>query len=763
MTNPIGIDLGTTNSVVSVFRRGVIETIQVDGRTTLPSVVSMRPDGAVLVGQPAKSRAMLDPGQSVSSAKRYIGDGKTQWLIGNKSYSPTDISAIILRRIKEAASAFLGQPVTDAVITVPAYFSSNQKRETKLAGEAAGLTVLQLLPEPTAAAIAYGLDKGKDQTLLVYDLGGGTFDVSILKVKGNRFEVVAVDGDFHLGGDDFDAVLAEHFLDIIAKRTKTDLSAIRALLRGEEVSVIPPSFLQARHWLKEAAEKAKIELSESDTALVTIPDILGTSLDEEISLSEYNRLISPMVDRTLAKVSDVLKAARIGAGDIDRVVMVGGSTRNKLVRERVANAVKEPWISDRVDEVVAQGAAIVASHLSVPDEDMTPIELQDVTPFSLGICALDDSDQPRYINSIILRKNSILPCSEKKTYQLRTISGVQNELDAYVLQGESQDISQCLVVGKYIFTSITHVPDKPATIDIRYGYDRDGIITVHATEKSTGRELPFAVEPLPEDISWLQNLHPSPYTQYAGQQRIPEAVTDRHGNALGAQYDLARDNAFAGQVIAVLHFYTKEGFNFKLPTSALAEKGFNVHRWTSVPNIADFKKILDGSCQFWLISDSVQHLQYEHIRAIQEFFGSGRGIYLWGDNDPYYADINPITQILFDTSLEGNKPGDQIVTAKNGKSRSGFESHLITTGIEYLYEGVTVATLSNQSILQPLMYGSDGSRLIGIFDQDGKRAIVDGGFTRLFIKWDTAGTGRYVKNAASWLVNYERFGVSKSI
>ena len=761
MPNPIGIDLGTTNSVVCVRRRGGIETIPLDGRTTLPSVVAFRPDGTVLVGNAARSRAMLEPGQAIASAKRFIGDGETEWRIGDKRYSSVDVSAFILGRLKEAASAFLGEAVREAVITVPAYFNNSQKQSTLKAGALAGLDVLQLLPEPTAAAIAYGLDKGRDQTLLVYDLGGGTFDISVLRIKGNEFQVVAVDGDFHLGGDDFDLALAEHLLGLIGKRTKANPSVLLSLLRTAQGSDAPQEMLLARQRLKEAAEKAKIELSENDTALVTIPDILGTSLDEEITLAEYNRLISPFVDRTLTKMRDVLRAAQCGAADIDRVILVGGSTRNRLVRERVANAVKEPWVSDRVDEVVAQGAAIVASQLYTPEEDSIPIEVQNVTPFSLGVCALDGENQSSYVNSIILRKNSPVPCSEEKPYQLWTTSTAPNELDAYVLQGESEDVAGCMVVGKYTFSGIAHSEGKAVAINIRYGYDRNGIITVQATEKVTGRALPCAMEPLPGDMSWLQKLRAGPYTRHAGRQRIPEAVTDLHGNAMGNQYDLAEDNAFAGQIIAVLQLYTEGDFDFDLPTTALAEKGFKVHRWTRPPGIGELISVLETACQIWIISDRVQHLTQAHYDVIQGYFESGRGLYLWGDNDPYFADINPLSQSLFYTSLSGNTPGDQIVTARDASSPTGFESHLLTTGIEHLYEGVTVGAFKGQSVLQPLVYGSNGHPLIGIFDRDGRRAILDGGFTRLYNKWDTAGTGRYVKNAASWLVNYEKFGISK--
>lgn len=769
----VGIDLGTTNSVACVWRRGTVETIPVDGRATMASALSVRPDGTLLVGQAAKKRAELAPEQSITSAKRYVGDGKTQWQIENKIYTPMDASTVVLRKLKTAAEKYLGEAVTEAVITVPAYFNNNQKRDTKLAGEAAGLKVLQLLPEPTAAAISYGLDQGKDQTILVYDLGGGTFDVSVLSVKGNRFQAIAVDGDFNLGGDDFDLLLVKHLIGLIKKRSQFDLDSFFDVLIGRSKDKklgTPHEILTAKQRLKEAAERAKIELSESNRTRVSMPEILGTSLDEEITIDTYNKLITPLVDRTITKTYAVLQSAKLTADDIDRIILVGGSTRNKLVRSRIAEAIREPFISDRVDEVVAHGAAIVAGGLSSPEEDLVPIEFHDVTPFSLGVYAYNKEDnRSRLINSIIISKNSPVPCVKSKPYQLRTRKSQNNQLDVYMLQGESEDPCECLLLGKYIFSNITHVPGIPARIDIEYGYDRDGIITVSATEKSTGETLPLTIKPIPDkriDSSWLsENINSqdnnvnSPYTIHAGQQRIPGAMTDQYGNPLGSQYDLVENNAFADCLIAVLHLYTGENFNFKLPESALKEKGFKVHRWTNVPTINEFIRVLDESCQLWVISNTTQLLNAQHLQEIKSFFDSGRGLYLWGDNDPYHADANYVSKAIFGCGMSGYTHGDNVLKPQSrpNTSGAGFISHLITTGLEYLYEGITIATVQSNRQLQPLVYGSANNIVASIYDRDGKRAIIDGGFTRLFHKWDTAGTGRYVKNAAGWLVNYERF------
>ncbi len=490
MSYPIGIDLGTTNSVVCVWRRGGVETILIEGRPTLPSVISVRAEGEILVGHPAKSRALVEAGSSVTSAKRFIGDGKTTWEIHGRTYTPIEVDKLILERLKRAAEEYLKEPVREVVITVPAYFNNNQKRDTKLAGEAAGLKVLQLLPEPTAAAISYGLDKGKDQTILVYDLGGGTFDVSVLRVRKNRFTAVAVDGDFHLGGDDFDNLLVEHLLDLLAKRANGNVSELRSLFgrKGQKTASpkeTPKNLLLARQQLKEAAEQAKIELSESDTARVTLPEVLGTALDEEITLAKYNELIEPLIKRTTDKIRDVLKSAEMSAADIDRVILVGGSTRNRLVKVQVAAALGEPWTSDRVDEVVAEGAAIVAAQLASPEdgstarpEDMVPeIVFEDVTPFSLGVRATRDKEADFF--KVLVPKNTPLE-KAKAEHAFTTLRSNQKSVDIAVFQGESPECRQNTFVGGFRMTGIPPAPAGQPKIVVRFNMDNRDLLSVTA-------------------------------------------------------------------------------------------------------------------------------------------------------------------------------------------------------------------------------------------------------------------------------------------
>jgi len=423
---------------------------------------------------------MMEPANSVGSVKRVIGDGESEWDILGTVYTPVDISGLVLKRIKQASEEYLGEAVSEAVITVPAYFNNNQKRDTKLAGEAAGLRVLQLLPEPTAAAISYGLDRGRDQTLLVYDLGGGTFDVSVLKVEGNRFSAVAVDGDFNLGGDDFDNLLVEHLIGILQERTKRDLGFLRSLFgsrAGQSELGSEREMLLARQQLKEAAEKAKIELSESDSAEITVPEILGTSLDEEVTIEQYNAMIGPRVDETITKIRDVLKSAKLSAADIDRVILVGGSTRNRLVRERVADEVKDPWTSDRVDEVVAQGAAIVAGHISAPEEDLTPIEFSNVTPFGLGVRAARGSE--RDIFETLIPKNTPLDQSDAHK-EFTTLRANQKSVDVSVFQGGSSLCVENTFIGGFRLSGIPPAPAGEPKIDVRFRMDDSDLLTVTA-------------------------------------------------------------------------------------------------------------------------------------------------------------------------------------------------------------------------------------------------------------------------------------------
>jgi molecular chaperone DnaK (HSP70) len=471
----IGIDLGTTNSVVSVYRKGQIETLLIDGKNTVPSVVSFRDENTMLVGHAAKARLIMDPEHSVGSAKRFMGNPSKRYQIYGKSYTPIDIGSFVLKKLADGASQALGSSIRDVVITVPAYFTEAQKEDTKKAGEKAGLNVLRLIPEPTAAAISYGLDKGKEQTIMVYDLGGGTFDVSILKVEGNNFRVIAVDGDAFLGGDDFDQEIVNYLSARFEEKTGKDLLAD-----------FSKEGLIAKQKLKESAEKAKIELSQSLSTEIIIPDLLGTPFEVELTREQYNVLIKLLLDKTINKMRSVLSAAKLTPDDIDRVILVGGSTRNVAVRELVAKEIKEPFTSDRVDEVVSNGAAILAASLSLPEEDFTPIEVTNVTAHSLGVDMLNEFRQ-LYFQSII-QKNSPYPCRAGRMGS--TSVPLQQAVHMRVFRGEDSNPELNTYLGELILP-ISRPTREPVPVAVIFELDADGIIHF------TSVELPLNNETLP--------------------------------------------------------------------------------------------------------------------------------------------------------------------------------------------------------------------------------------------------------------------------
>jgi molecular chaperone DnaK len=480
MNYAVGIDLGTTNSVIAIYRRGSAETLRVDGRSTMPSVVSFREDKSILVGQAAKSRLLIDPENSVASSKRFIGDRSKKYSLGGMSLTPVNIASLILKNLVENARKELNNTeIWDAVITVPAYFTEAQKEDTKRAGEEAGLNVLRLLPEPTAAAIAYGLDKEKDQTLMVYDLGGGTFDVSILTVKGNSFQVQAVGGDSQLGGDDFDYAIVDWVTKDFRAKTGIDLLTEKG-----------KAAMSARQRLKEAAENAKIELSQSDRAMITVPDCLGHPIDLEITLTQYNRLIEPMLRHTVDCMKSVLRDAKLSADEIDRVILVGGSTKNRAVREIVAREIKEPYTSERVDEVVAHGAAILAASLYSPDE--ISMDVSEKTSHSLGIDML--SDNAKIFQAIIPRQTTY-PCRlgilgfTNRPYQEEVLIGV--------FRGENIEPQKNTYLGE-LSLPVSPPQGEQIPVGAIFDLDADGIIHFTAVQfpnnTSSSQLINYALE-----------------------------------------------------------------------------------------------------------------------------------------------------------------------------------------------------------------------------------------------------------------------------
>lgn len=440
MSIVIGIDLGTTNSVVSYLKRGKAEVIPIDGKNTFPSVLSIR-DGEVIVGSQAKARMLISPKTSVASTKRDIGKD-IKYNLETKNLTPEDVAYYILKTLKEKASNVLGEKVEQAVITVPAYFTSEQREATKRAAERAGLGVLRLMPEPTAAALDYGIDQDKDQTIMVYDLGGGTFDISIMKVEKNDFEVLAVDGDSRLGGDDFDEIICS----MIYKKVNKELG-INIILEKDK------KYTSAVVKMKEASEKAKIDLSDLEETEIIIPNLIDDySFEMALTRKEFNSAVEPLLNRTIAKIYNALKLANLSEDDIDRVILVGGSTKMPIIKEKVKTFIRDPYVAPNVDEVVARGAAIMAGSLYVPDNYKKgpsvsldkEIVVKEKTVFTYGIDMLDQNNNV-YFRPIIKRGTTLPAKGAVLGYTSRPF---QDEVVMAVYRGESKCIQENEYLGE---------------------------------------------------------------------------------------------------------------------------------------------------------------------------------------------------------------------------------------------------------------------------------------------------------------------------
>ncbi|MFO7887994.1 MAG: molecular chaperone DnaK [Eubacteriales bacterium] len=474
MSKVIGIDLGTTNSCVAVMEGGEAAIItNSEGKRTTPSVVAFTKDGERLVGETAKRQVVTNPDNTVESIKRHMGSEHTEKIKG-KEYTPQDISAFILQKLKADAESYLGEKVEEAVITVPAYFSDSQRQATKDAGKIAGLTVKRIINEPTAASLAYGIDKEEEmQTIMVYDLGGGTFDVSILEIGDGVFEVKATSGNNHLGGDDFDKVL----VDYIAKEFKNENGVD---LRTDKMAL---------QRLDEAAENAKKELSSTMSTNINLPFITATQegpkhLNIDITRSKFNELTSHLVDKTIEPTKKALADAKLSASDIDKVILVGGSTRIPAVQEAVKNITrKDPHKGINPDECVALGAAIQGGVLS--GEFGKDILLVDVTPLSLGIETLGG------VFTQLIERNTRIP--NKKSQVFSTAADNQTAVDVHVLQGERQMAKDNISLGRFQLTGIPPAPRGVPQIEVTFDIDANGIVNVYAKDKGTGKEQKITI------------------------------------------------------------------------------------------------------------------------------------------------------------------------------------------------------------------------------------------------------------------------------
>jgi molecular chaperone DnaK len=545
----IGIDLGTTNSAMAVMEGGKPEIIaNAEGNRTTPSVVAVNKSGERLVGQLARRQAVTNPKNTVYEMKRLIGrrwedkevqrdiklmgyeiiksDTSVKVKMGNKDYSAEELSAMVLSKLKADAESFLGQSVNEAVITVPAYFDDAQRQATKDAGKIAGLEVKRIINEPTAAALAYGLDKeGKDEKIAVYDLGGGTFDVSILELGDGVFEVKSTNGDTHLGGADFDRAIVNHLLDEFKAANGVDLTDDKAAMQR----------------LRDEAEKAKIELSTTNEVNINLPFLTANAdgpihFETTLTRAKLESLVGDLVDRTAAPCEKALKDAGLKASDIDAVVLVGGMTRMPAVQEKVQKIFgKEPMKGVNPDEVVAIGAAIQGGVLA---GDVKDVLLLDVTPLSLGIETMGG------VSTKLIERNTTIPSSKSETFS--TAADNQPQVEIHVLQGEREMAADNKSLGRFILDGIAPAPRGVPQIEVTFNLDANGILNVTAKDKGTGKEQSITIQNSgnlsKEDVEKAQK-EAEAHAEEDKKKR--EAVDARNGleNAIYQAEKLKSDNA----------------------------------------------------------------------------------------------------------------------------------------------------------------------------------------------------------------------------
>ena len=532
MSKVIGIDLGTTNSCVAVIEGGEPVVIaNAEGARTTPSVVAFTKNGERLVGETAKRQAITNPDRTISSIKRHMGENYTVEIDGKK-YTPQDISAMTLGKLKADAEAYLGEKVTEAVITVPAYFSDAQKQATKDAGKIAGLDVKRIINEPTAASLAYGIDKAdKDQKILVYDLGGGTFDVSVLELGDGVIEVLATNGDTMLGGDDFDNAIMNFLADSFQKENGIDLRKDNMALQR----------------LKEAAEKAKKELSSAQTTKINLPFITVSEagplhMDMDLTRARFDQLTADLVERTIEPMNKAMKDAGVTSADLAKVILVGGSTRIPAVQAAVQKVTgKEPFKGINPDECVAVGASIQAGILSNELGEGSEILLLDVTPLSLSIETLGG------VATKLIERNTTIPT--KKSQIFSTAADNQTTVDIHVMQGEREMAAGNITLGRFQLTGIAPAPRGIPQIEVSFDIDANGIVNVSAKDLGTGKEQKITITSSTKLSEEEINAKIKEAEQYAEEDKKRKEEVETRNQAEGMIFEIDRQMGELGDKV----------------------------------------------------------------------------------------------------------------------------------------------------------------------------------------------------------------------
>lgn len=791
----VGIDLGTTFSAVAYINPKTKHPEIIpnnEGNRITPSVIQFLNE-EMIFGSEAEEAMAAGESDCVATFKREMGSDVPYCYVDGTPYTSEQLSGFLLRHLKEGAEAALGDTITDAVITVPAYFYSREREATINAAKAAGLKVRKIIDEPNAAAMAYGLDHWRENAnILIYDLGGGTFDVTLVHMgKGGQLSTITTRGNHKLGGRDWDArienMLLERFEEDTGLNLRSDVDAC-AIIRGMSENV-----------------KKRLSSMSVVKAGATFPGF-GRS-EASISRQEFDENTSDLLEQTGSLCRAVLEEAGISVRDVADVLLVGGSTRMPQVRAYLQRVFgRSPIMHVNPDEAVALGAAIQSfkgdetyTSLSVQIVDgkkktnissvglnvhatvkpsqklssVSAVTLRETTAHAMGIIAIS-KDGVRYINDVIIPANHPRPVRCAKAFYVKTRPGNNHTMEIFVVQGDKEAPLENEVAFRYVVSGIRHVPRQHNTtmVRVQYSYDSNGIIRVSARQEDDTVNLPIRRETIPDDMSRFarpveeSSAHLAShantgavglYSKWAGISNIPTTSRDRFGNPNGDEYDLALDGSFEGFGIYILNLCASATMNGAV--AALKQKGFSVELTNVLPSPDEFKKVLADKCQMWIISQANLHFTESHYEVVKNFFEDGNGLYVWGDNDPLNTDANFIIGSLFSSTLSGNYYARQVLSIQTSPGTPGIiEDHLISTGLVSFFEGDSIAKVRISGGLEPLIYSSDANVVTAYYDLDGKKALVDGAFTRL---WDgdwgqSAGTSRYIMNAAVWLANAER-------